>query len=1329
MTDSIKPFSAEQIRSIDYCAVHPGIGIARVGNSPDEWFYGPELPNVATPPEGGYKDTKGRIKRQAARFRIYAYDKDHNNLGELPLLDPVSPGNTPGGVARWSAHLANKKAAWHEFNAYQPSPRLRNAAVKERGQLEIDAGPRTICGPALSDARYHLTGGKFLGKEVPLGEIRTDEFARLVVLGGFGSAGPVVPGDPNPDCATEDYANNDNWHDDVSDGPVTASVTLSDGRSVSVEPAWVIVAPPNFAPGINSVVTLYDVIRDTACRAGWLDDHSRPVDYHRDIRPILLRAADTTWVNNNARRGHGYGKPGDYHAKDPAKALKIDKKMLDALSSPGKVRALVSADGETTVARRIFERLREPLDFKKNTPGMPDEQVEPADLADDDPRNGQATARFMPALSGDGGDTTDDEPRTWLTLLRSQYERFRRWSQGEFVAGEAERPVPWHDMSHEDQTAALQRAALEPCVGGAFFPGIEMSYAARWKRTFSSTFRIDQKSHSAGDVTKYMAVPWQADFYECNTNWWPAQRPDDVVPEELFDSVDGNWHKDSGVPISEGLEDRVRWDRGLGISTLFRRPWRNPATLLDDPALPDDADAKAPFGREDMVRYWAELGIVTPLRARNGELVHVERGRLPFAGMDVRQLFHALLNIDKHPDCRDKANEYVERMLQAARDVQAGPRAFARLDHIRPFAYTEDAFLRRMNDIYDDTLEFVAPNGSLAYDTKDPGVFRTREQVIERIRQLTPFNLLDGSWLRNIHRLGPVDEVNSILYSILNEELGGGVPSQNHANIWRDLCHSVGFYPSAAASSAFAQDPAFLNSAFDSPTFQLAISEFTTGYYPEIIGMTLFLEWSVLVLHRAADLLDDHDIDPHFYRMHIAIDNAASGHGARIVRAVMLHLSEVRKAGGEKAVQQQWRRIWDGYVAFGYTFSILIEQIKNLVARQPQADATTEQRLEWLEERLDLLIRSKKPYGQYNHGALTLGGPHGALINDLFDKPHAFRDKLIKDGWIVPGKPDESPFFELVRFEGGRHSRVVPKGNGEKGEVDKKVQVETPAPVVFEGGRMYRVFNDEEIKLWRDWTLEKGKEKPEKERDEGAWAVEQPKAGSAFLQAAAMRAAIPDADFARLRRAVSDRRLAIWLEDAARAATEAAREPAVPRPFARAQFAAKHVEQDRLAADLAGRLRQWLAWGMVRVLTHLSVLSCGRVRHLDLEIMDRAHAQTRLLSDWLAEIRDATNPAVPARRLMAAIAETPAIRNSVGTDTGFAADIKDPGTPIGRAFEVVIAGNDGRRAWETASEWLRNDCPLPEAEEPPAKPLSLDSTDAEEERHPTGVRFGFGTVH
>ena len=45
--------------------------------------------------------------------------------------------------------------------------------------------------------------------------------------------------------------------------------------------------------------------------------------------------------------------------------------------------------------------------------------------------------------------------------------------------------------------------------------------------TYEAPFRIDQNT-SPGHLTQGLAVPWQADFYECGQMWWPAQRPVEV---------------------------------------------------------------------------------------------------------------------------------------------------------------------------------------------------------------------------------------------------------------------------------------------------------------------------------------------------------------------------------------------------------------------------------------------------------------------------------------------------------------------------------------------------------------------------------------------------------------------------------------------------------------------------------------------------------------------------------------------------------------------------------------------------------------------------------
>jgi hypothetical protein len=136
--------------------IHPAIGIARVGNS-DEFFIGPEVPHVTAQPQDGYRDGEGRLERQAARFRIYGYDSQGNVVAELTVSN---------SEIQWSAHVANKKVAWYDFDAALDLPEAvslrsarRNAAVqgKEREKLIIDPGrarfPDEIRGQA------HLTPG------------------------------------------------------------------------------------------------------------------------------------------------------------------------------------------------------------------------------------------------------------------------------------------------------------------------------------------------------------------------------------------------------------------------------------------------------------------------------------------------------------------------------------------------------------------------------------------------------------------------------------------------------------------------------------------------------------------------------------------------------------------------------------------------------------------------------------------------------------------------------------------------------------------------------------------------------------------------------------------------------------------------------------------------------------------------------------------------------------------------------------------------------------------------------------------------------------------
>ena len=70
----------------------------------------------------------------------------------------------------------------------------------------------------------------------------------------------------------DDYANNDGWFDDTSDGPVMARLAMFSPlvgrvRYIDVEyPAWVVCGYPAYVPEILDVVTMDDVIEDMAIR-------------------------------------------------------------------------------------------------------------------------------------------------------------------------------------------------------------------------------------------------------------------------------------------------------------------------------------------------------------------------------------------------------------------------------------------------------------------------------------------------------------------------------------------------------------------------------------------------------------------------------------------------------------------------------------------------------------------------------------------------------------------------------------------------------------------------------------------------------------------------------------------------------------------------------------------------------------------------------------------------------------------------------------------------------------------------------------------------------
>lgn len=590
--------------------IHPAIGIARVGNSP-QYYLGPETMAGLPLTDGGaavgglpirpgtesetitsseLRDRYGALKRQGARFRIYAYSEEAARRYPSGEGTEIKIGSEVDGHRVvdivWTVHLANKKAAWYYLSddlgmeAYDSANAstlaLRNPSegndpnnAARLRKLVIDPGPRAICGTDQGRVRFDKATFACYGgaagaiREVPgypksfpddafsgmytptgkietLGELETDEQGRLIVLGGHGiSCGWLQPnGEPYPlegvqiaDGVFGDV-NANGWFDDTSDGPVSAVLVLDDGSVRKVSGAWVVSTLPSYAPQTLNVVSVWDDVFDT-----WV----------RKIRllPEVFRS-----------RFQSSYKP--YFEEDiypifRAAALQrwntnLPKRAIAAHDAVGRIKG-TDNPGDTILTGLAF--IRNPNEEAQYNLGAP----------------------FMPLSMGDAG-------KAFLSVTRTQYFFLKQWNDGNFIAEPAPALGPGE---------FLDKAVLVNCLGGRFAPGMEMTFIVRdpavykvdWRATGVGPFRIRKRAldysqaqptvpfltagytpqHAGpdgilpaplepGDATKFMAIPWQTDYSACATHntapnptssstlyWsWPAQRPVAVhVASEVHD--------------------------------------------------------------------------------------------------------------------------------------------------------------------------------------------------------------------------------------------------------------------------------------------------------------------------------------------------------------------------------------------------------------------------------------------------------------------------------------------------------------------------------------------------------------------------------------------------------------------------------------------------------------------------------------------------------------------------------------------------------------------------------------------------------------------------
>lgn len=471
--------------------IHPGLGIARIGNSPTDYFLAAEIPG-GSPLELGtgaqeialahYKDAQGRLKRQGARFRIYEYETDA--AGERVVREITAAEAT----ISWTVQLANTKAAGKSLSdnggqgqILYPDGPLRNLDAN-RADLAITPTLPPISGA--NQNQLEAPSGRFRGKGVKIGELKTDAAGRLIVLGGHGvsesypAVSPIVT-----------FANNPDWHDDVADGSVDATITFAGEAPIAAEGSWIVIAPPDFAPPVQGLATIYDVALSAVAEGHWPPG---PPSYQQDILPILRRALALRWTQKYP-----------YWNSFP--------KAFDVLGAKG---AAGDAARATAYAKLI---------------------------------DVEASHRLLN-----------------FHFTRLQRQHLDDWKAGNFKDDyDPAPPVPVAGPAN------LDRAALEPCVGGGWYPGIEagvlLTNPALWSELCRPTRAVftdrgAQVTPGPGYLTERMACPWQADFFDCEGAWWPAQRPDKVFKGLPPASTAQDWS--AGIQDHEDLVANF-WKLGL----------------------------------------------------------------------------------------------------------------------------------------------------------------------------------------------------------------------------------------------------------------------------------------------------------------------------------------------------------------------------------------------------------------------------------------------------------------------------------------------------------------------------------------------------------------------------------------------------------------------------------------------------------------------------------------------------------------------------------------------------------------------------------------------
>jgi len=272
--------------------------------------------------------------------------------------------------------------------------------------------------------------------------------------------------------------------------------------------------------------------------------------------------------------------------------------------------------------------------------------------------------------------------------------------------------------------------------------------------------------------------------------------------------------------------------------------------------------------------------------------------------LTTRELYYYFVNADLFPDVHPVAMAKVEKLL-----------TYCTIFNRLPFKhYSHQQFDAYIENIYQTEVAAYRPLHA------KPKISKTA--YVWGIEQIAPMILIDGCWLQNSQALQHSNpEIYQILFSIYCDEIGNGLLQQNHCYIFQKLLHSLSINVPPVYSTAFIKHSNFINSAFDLPTYMLALSLHSEKFLPELLGLNMAIELSGLG-KSYMQLVDDWNywgIDSTIANIHISIDNYVSGHTFLAKKVIQLYMDTILKqSGDDKVLDRHWRRIYTGYASLRF---------------------------------------------------------------------------------------------------------------------------------------------------------------------------------------------------------------------------------------------------------------------------------------------------------------------------------------------------------------------------------------------------------------------------